>query len=135
MKNIARSYRDEARRLEALIKEARSRAKSTNDYSDKAKLRQLYEVHRDLLVLADYLENYYERKYAYTKNQKTLCDLHCLTKRDERRAGREVERLAASPGHSEEASGRGDEGVLDALAERRYCYVSVGDDASRDWRD
>lgn len=135
MKNIAQSYREEARRLEALIKEARHRAKSTNDYSDKAKLRQLYEVHRDLLALADYLENYYERKYAYTKNQETLFDLHCLTKRDERRSGREVERFAVTSGHPDETSCCGDERVFDALAERGYCYVPVGHDASRDWRD
>ena len=135
MKNIALSYRQEARRLEALIKEARLRAKRTNDYSDKAKLRQLYEVHRDLLALADYLENYYDRKYAYTKNQETFCDLHCLTKRDARRSGREVERFAATSGHSEEASFCGDERVFDALAERRYYYVPVGYDVSRDWRD
>ena len=135
MKNIAQSYREEARRLESLIKEARIRAKRTNDYSDKAKLRQLYEVHRDLLVLADYLENYYERKYAYTKNQETLCDLHCLTKRDERRAGREVGGLAATSGDPAEESCSGDERGIDTLTERGYCYVPVGDDASRDWRD
>lgn len=130
LEDIATSYRAEAVRLQSEIDRARAQYRLTGLYTDKVRLRLLWEIRRDLVLLADYLGGYYGRKFANTKNTAYMFDLFSFEKRNRRSGARNMDGFAASAGDPEETRfGCYGEGT-DSDAERGFDYVPLRDEGS-----
>lgn len=112
------------------IDKLRRQLKSTVDKDMRSaltiKLRAMQDARRCMRRTADYLEHYYERKYAYG-NEEQFEDFELFLQRDRKSPVRRLQRLTATAEYTSATGAAGDRNRVDADAEKLFVYAPVGE--------
>lgn len=92
----------------------------------KIKLRALQDARRCMRRTADYLEHYYDRRFAYG-NVEQFEDFELFLQGDRKSPVRRFQRLTATAEYTSATGAAGDRDGVDADAEKLFVYAPVGE--------
>ena len=92
----------------------------------KIKLRALQDSRRCMRRTADYLEHYYDRRFAYG-NDEQFEDFELFLQGDRKSPVRRFQRLTATAEYTSATGAAGDRDGVDADAEKLFVYAPVGE--------
>ena len=123
-------YRLSVEKMTVAIDKLRRQLKSTVDMDMRSameiKLRALQDARRCMRRTADYLEKYYERKFAYS-NGEQFEDFELFLQGDRKSPVRRLQRLTATAEYTSATGAAGDRDGVDADAEKLFVYAPVGE--------
>lgn len=127
---MAFEYRLSVEKMSVAIDKLRRQLKNTVD-SDmrnalKIKLRALQDARRCMRRTADYLEHYYDRRFAYG-NDEQFEDFELFLQGDRKSPVRRLQRLTATAEYTSATGAAGDRDGVDADAEKLFVYAPVGE--------
>lgn len=127
---MAFEYRLSVEKMSVAIDKLRRQLKNTVD-SDmrnalKIKLRALQDARRCMRRTADYLEHYYDRRFAYG-NDEQFEDFELFLQGDRKSPVRRFQRLTATAEYTSATGAAGDRDGVDADAEKLFVYAPVGE--------
>lgn len=127
---MAFEYRLSVEKMSVAIDKLRRQFKNTVD-SDmrnalKIKLRALQDARRCMRRTADYLEHYYDRRFAYG-NDEQFEDFELFLQGDRKSPVRRFQRLTATAEYTSATGAAGDRDGVDADAEKLFVYAPVGE--------
>lgn len=127
---MAFEYRLSVEKMSVAIDKLRRQLKNTVD-SDmrnalKIKLRALQDARRCMRRTADYLEHYYDRRFAYG-NDEQFEDFELFLERDRKSPVRRLLRLTTTAEYTSATGAAGDRDGVDADAEKLFIYAPIGE--------
>lgn len=123
-------YRLSVEKMTVAIDKLRRQLKSTVDKDMRnaltIKLRAMQDARRCMRRTADYLEKYYERKYAFGSEEQ-FEDFELFLQGDRKSPARRFQRLTATAEYTGATGAAGDRNGVDADAEKLFVYAPVGE--------